>query len=158
MHEVMTPMKQLIPISSRAFLFLVVLLAVSSTLAQTKPDPIAEVTAALDGQVNGWNAGVPDKATSVYYDSPEMLWVNRTGIRKGYDLIRASYQRSPAERSRMGTYSYETLHIERLAKDCVFFVIRWKIESNGRTTMGGVTSMVWKRINRKWVIAAEHAS
>jgi len=158
MHEVVILMKKLIPIASRPFLFLVILLAVSSTLAQTKPDAIAEVKAALDAQVSGWNAGAPDKATSVYYDSPEMLWVNRTGIRKGYDLVRASYQRTPAERSRMGTYSYEPLHTDRLSRDCVFLVIRWKIESNGRTTMGGVTSMVWKRINKKWVIAAEHAS
>jgi hypothetical protein len=156
--RVVTLMKQLVPIAKCASLFLVILLAVSWTPAQTKSDPIAEVTAALDAQVNGWNAGVPDKAMSVYYDSPDMLWVNRSGIRKGYDLIRASYQRTPAERSRMGTYSYETLHTDRLGRDCVFFVIRWKIESNGRTTMGGVTSMVWKRINKRWVITAEHAS
>ncbi len=120
--------------------------------------PLPRLRQTLDAQVSGWNAGAPDKATSVYYDSPEMLWVNRTGIRKGYDLVRASYQRTPAERSRMGTYSYEPLHTDRLSRDCVFLVIRWKIESNGRTTMGGVTSMVWKRINKKWVIAAEHAS
>ena len=159
MHEVVIYMKQVIPLASRAFVFLVIILAVSTISAQKKQaDPIAEVQALLDSQVSAWNGGAPDKATSVYYDSPDMLFVNRTGIRKGYEPIRASYQRAPAQRARLGTYSYEPLHIERLSPNCVFFVIKWKVEAGGRSTMSGVSSMVWKRINKKWVIAAEHAS
>jgi hypothetical protein len=153
-------MKQPIPFASHAFVFFLILLSVSGTQAQKKiaPDAIAEVKAVLDSQVIAWNAGAQNKEMSVYYESPEMLFVNRTGIRKGYEPIRASYQRAPVDRSRVGTYSYEPLHIERLSPNCVFFVIKWKVEANGRSTMSGVTSMVWKRINKKWVIAAEHAS
>ena len=155
-------MKQLIPFASRAFLFLVIILAVSVASAQKNqrkaPDPLAEVTAILDSQVTAWNSGEQNNSTSIYYDSPEMLWVNRTGIRKGYEPIRATYQRAPARTPRLGTYSYETLHLEQLSRDCVFFVIKWKVEQPGRTPMNGVTSMVWKRINKKWVVAAEHAS
>ena len=152
-------MKRFIPVACHAFLFLVMLLAVSSTLAQqAKSDPLAEVKAVLDSQVTAWNTGAPNKAMSIYYDSPDMLWVSRTGIRKGYEPIRATYQRVSAQASRLGTYSYEPLHIEQLSRDCVFFVIKWKIEQNGRSSMSGVSSMVWKRISRKWVVAAEHAS
>jgi len=150
-------MKQPTPIAS-VFLFAVILLAVSTIPAQTRPDALADVKAALDAQVTAWNAGALDMAMSAYHDSPEMLWVNRGGIRKGFEPVRAAYRRDLGDRSRMGTYSYEPLHIERISRDCVYFVIKWKIELNGRTTMGGVSSLVWKRINRKWVIAAEHAS
>ena len=159
MPEVVIQMKQFIPLASRALVFLIAILAVSPAAAQKKQaDPVTEVQALLDSQVAAWNSGEPDKAMSVYYDSPEMLWVNRTGIRKGYEPIRASYQRAPAQRSRLGTYSYEPLHIEQLSPNCVLFVIKWKVEANGRSTMSGVSSMVWKRIKRKWVIAAELAS
>ena len=159
MHEVIKLMRRPIPFAGYAFVFFVILFSVSLAQAQkAASDPLAEVKAVLDSQVTAWNAGEQNKAMSVYYESPEMLFVNRTGIRKGYEPIKASYQRAPVDRSRVGTYSYEPLHIERLSATCVFFVIKWKVEANGRSTMSGVSSMVWKRINKKWVIAAEHAS
>ena len=135
-----------------------ILLAVPLAFAQTKPDALAQVQAALDAQVTAWNSGALEKSASVYYDSPEMLWVNRTGIRKGTDSLQRSFRRPQTDRSRPGTYSYEPLQILQLSPNCVYFVIRWKMEQNGRNSMTGVTSLVWKRINKKWVIVAEHAS
>ena len=151
-------MKKLAPVANGACLFVIIVLSVSWTPAQKRPDAIAEVKAALDAQVAAWNDVATEKPTSVYHDSPEMLWVNRTGIRKGFEPVRAAYRRDSVSRPNIGTYSYEPLHIERLSPSCVYFVIRWKIERNGRSAMNGVTSMVWKRVNKKWVIAAEHAS
>src|SRR5688500_5768863 len=151
-------MKKLAPIANGVCLFVIILLSVSWTPAQKKPDVLSEVKAALDEQVAAWNEGTSEKPTSVYHDSPEMLWVNRTGIRKGFEPVRAAYRRDSNSRPSIGTYSYEPLHIERLSPSCVYFVIQWKIDRNGRSAMNGVTSMVWKRVNKKWVIAAEHAS
>lgn len=151
-------MNHLLTFANRSFLIIIVFAAVSWTSAQARPDALADVKAALDAQVEAWNNGVTEMPTSVYHDSPEMLWVNRTGIRKGFEPVRAAHRRDSASRPSIGTYSYEPLHIEKLSPNCVYFVIRWKIERNGRSTMNGVTSMVWKRVNKKWVIAAEHAS
>lgn len=153
-------MKQFIPVASFAWLIIFVLFAVSPTPAQSKADPLAEVKAALDTQVAAWNSGASQPGSSVYFDSPEMLWVNRTGVRKGNAPIQASYRRTAASTNPApaGVYSYEPLHMERLAPNCVYFVMRWKYEMNGRPPQTGVTSLVWKKINKKWVIVAEHAS
>lgn len=147
-------MKQTIP----PFVFVLVLFAASWTHAQARADAIAEVKAVLDAQVLAWNSGAAEEKNSVYYDSPEMLWVNRTGVRKGIAPVRASYRRPAAESSRRAVYSYEPLHMERLSPNCVYFVIRWKFEQGGRNATTGVTSLVWKKINKRWVIVAEHAS
>ncbi len=150
-------MKQLIP--AAALLLISILFSASTSFAQAKADPVAEVKAALDAQVAAWNSGEVENINSVYYDSPEMLWVNRTGIRKGSAPVRASYRRASASRSpAAGVYSYEPLHVERLSPNCVYFVMKWKYEQPGRNAMNGVTSLIWRKINRKWVIVAEHAS
>ena len=152
-------MRSIIPIAKHVLLLTVIaLLAAASASAQSRPDALADVKAALDAHVAAWNAGATEKPVTVYHDSPEMLWVNRTGIRKGIGPVQAAYRRGSATVSRLGTYTYETLHIEKLSPTCVYFVIRWRVEQNGRSAMTGVTSMLWKRINKKWVIAAEHAS
>jgi hypothetical protein len=126
--------------------------------AQKVPVAIAEVKAALDRQVNAWNAADLENAMKVYWNSPEMLWVSRSGIEKGYLPILEGYRKDFQNKTKMGIYTYEPLHIEQISKTSVLYVYRWKIELNGKRTMGGVSSQIWKKINNIWVITAEHAS
>ena len=126
--------------------------------AQGLPDAMVEVKAALNAQVAAWNAGDLETAMTYYWNSPKMLWISRGGVQKGYQPVLDGYRTDFTGKSKMGIYSYDPLHIERLSKTSVFYVFRWKIELDGKRTMGGISSQVWRRINKKWVIAAEHAS
>jgi hypothetical protein len=120
-------------------------------------DPVTEVKTALDGQVTAWNTGDLEKAMTFYWNSPEMLWVSRSGIQKGYQPVLEGFRKDFSDKSKMGVYSYEPLHIEQVSDSSVYFVIRWKIVLNDKKIMGGVSSQLWKKINTDWVITAEHA-
>lgn len=120
-------------------------------------DTLTEVKTALDGQVAAWNAGDLEKAMGFYWNSPEMLWISRAGVEKGYAPVLEGYRKDFSDRSKMGVYSYEALHIEKLSKRSVYYVFRWKIELNGKRMMGGVSSQVWKKIGGRWLITIEHA-
>jgi ketosteroid isomerase-like protein len=122
------------------------------------PNPVTEVRAALAGQVTAWNAGDLEKAMEFYWNSPEMLWIARSGIEKGYAPVLEGYRKDFSDKTKMGVYSYEPLHIEILSKRTVYYVFRWKIELGGKKLMGGVSSQVWKKIGGRWLITAEHAS
>jgi hypothetical protein len=67
-------------------------------------------------------------------------------------------KREFADKSKMGMYSCESLHIKELSGSCVYFVMRWKIVLNGQKIMGGISFQLWKKIGSDWVIVAEHAS
>jgi len=121
-------------------------------------DPTTEVKKALDGQVNAWNNGDLEKAMIYYWNSPEILWVSKAGIQKGYQPVLEDFRKEFGDKSKMGVYSYESLHIEEISGNSVYFVIRWKIVLNGQKIMGGVSSQIWKKIVSDWVITAEHAS
>jgi hypothetical protein len=116
------------------------------------------VKASLEGQVKAWNSGMLEEAMAYYYNSPDLLWIDRTGIEKGYEPVFQSYRKDFSDRSLMGTYSYEPLHIEVVSKNKVFYVYRWKIILNGKKMMGGVSSQIWKRSGKNWFIHSEHAS
>ena len=128
------------------------------TATRAEPTAVKRVKAALDGQVAAWNAGNLEKAMAYYWNSPKMLWISRSGVSKGYQSVFEGYKKDYADRSKMGVYSYTPLHIEKLSKSSVLYVYRWKIELNGKRTMGGVSSQVWKKINGRWLIISEHAS
>ena len=121
-------------------------------------DPMTDVIKSLDGQVAAWNNGELEKAMGYYWNSPEILWVSKAGIMKGYQPVLEEFRKDFADKSKMGVYSYESLHIEEISGSCVYFVIRWKINLNGQRIMGGISSQIWKKIDSNWVITAEHAS
>ncbi|HUH33546.1 MAG TPA: DUF4440 domain-containing protein, partial [Daejeonella sp.] len=108
--------------------------------------------------VTAWNNGRLEDAMAYYYNSEDLLWISRAGIDKGYQPILDSYLEDFADRSKMGTYSYDPLHIESISTKSVYYVYRWKIELNGKKLMGGVSSQIWRKQGKRWLIFTEHAS
>ena len=121
-------------------------------------DAISEVKQALYGQVVAWNKGELEKAMSYYWNSPDMLWISRNGTETGWQEVHDMFQKDFTDRSKMGEYTYEPLHIEQVGPETVYYVYRWKIDLQGKKLMGGVSSQLWKKIDGRWVITAEHAS
>ncbi len=95
-------------------------------------DTLFDVKAALNRQVDAWNAGDLERAMESYWNSPEMLWISRAGVEKGYQPVLQGYRKDFVDKTRMGVYSYEPLHIEKLSKTAVLYVFRWKIEVDGK--------------------------
>lgn len=119
---------------------------------------VKEVRQALAGQVQAWNQGNLEQAMSFYWESPQMLWISKAGIDKGYAPVLDMFRKDFSDRSKMGVYTYEPLHIEEVSQKAVFFVFRWQIELEGKRLMGSVSSQLWKKIGGNWVISSEHAS
>lgn len=119
---------------------------------------VKEVRKALDGQVQAWNEGKLEEAMTYYWESPEMLWISKNGIDKGYTSVLEMFRKDFSDRSKMGVYTYLPLFIEEVSTEAVYYVFRWKIELQGKQLMGGISSQLWKKLNGNWVITAEHAS
>lgn len=75
-----------------------------------------QVKTALEGQIKAWNSGQLEDAMAYYRDSPDLLWISKAGIEKGYQAIYESYLKDFKDRSTMGTFTYEPLYIEALSK------------------------------------------
>lgn len=129
-----------------------------TTAEPAHSDAIQAVQQALDGQVQAWNNGDLGTAMAFYWNSPEMLWISKTGVEKGYQQVLDMFRADFADARRMGIYTYEPLYIEQLSPEAVYYVFRWKIEREGKRLMGGVSSQLWKNVNGSWVATAEHAS
>ena len=129
-----------------------------TTAEPAHSDAIQAVQQALDGQVQAWNSGDLGTAMAFYWNSPEMLWISKTGVEKGYQQVLDMFRADFADARQMGIYTYEPLYIEQLSPEAVYYVFRWKIEREGKRLMGGVSSQLWKNVNGSWVATAEHAS
>ena len=118
---------------------------------------VQAVQQALEGQVQAWNTGDLEKAT-FYWNSPEMFWISKTGVQKGYQEVLDMYRTDFADSSQMGTYTYEPLHIEALSPEAVYYIFRWKMEKDGTRLMGDLSSQLWKMKDGNCVATSEHVS
>lgn len=142
----------------RRLLITLLLMTTLTAFTMPKGDAVQEVKQALEGQVSAWNKGDLETAMAFYWNSPEMLWVSKNGTEKGYREVYEMFLQDFTDRSQMGTYTYEPLHIEQVSEEAVYFVLRWKIELHGKQLMGGVSSQLWKKLGGRWVVTSEHAS
>ena len=134
------------------------LATVLSSFVTPKSKAEQEVVKALEGQIAAWNKGDLETAMAFYWNSPEMLWISKNGTEKGYQEVYDMFLQDFTDRSKMGIYTYEPLHIEQVSPEAVYFVFRWKIELDGKRLMGGVSSQLWKKKDGRWVVTSEHAS
>lgn len=139
---------------------LLLLMTATILTASSAPGKSAtqQVQQALEGQISAWNKGDLETAMTYYWNSPDMLWISKNGTDKGYQEVYDMFLQDFADRSKMGIYTCEPLHIEQVSESAVYFAFRWKIELEGKQLMGGVSSQVWKKLNGRWVVTSEHAS
>jgi ketosteroid isomerase-like protein len=57
----------------------------------------------------------------------------------------------------MGKLSFQLLHVQRLAADVYFVVGKWSLRRSAGDT-GGHYTLVWRKINGRWVIVSDHSS
>ncbi|WP_051189357.1 YybH family protein [Daejeonella oryzae] len=133
-------------------------MTILTTQAFSQDKSISEVKTALEGQISAWNKGNLEGAMSFYWNSDKLLWISKSGTDKGYQPVFESFLSDFKDRSQMGKFTYEPLHIESLSDEIVYYVYRWKIELGDKKLMGGISSQIWRKPDNKWVITSEHAS
>lgn len=132
-------------------------LALGATMASAGPAEQAE-----DGFVKqriAWNRGDIEGALDFYWKSPEVTWVSRAGVSRGFAgfarMMRDEYAGRPEQ---MGVYSGDVLLAKEISPETGLLVVRWSIDRDGRQIMGGVSTQLWEEVDGGWRIVFEHAS
>jgi hypothetical protein len=114
--------------------------------------------AGLQAQVNAWNRGDLEAALSTYWDAPQMTWVSRSGVERGFASFAEGMRKDFADRTAMGTYSAEVLDVRGLGPETGSLVFQWQISRAGKRVMGGTSTQIWRRVDGTWKAVLEHAS
>jgi ketosteroid isomerase-like protein len=132
------------------------LLAVSTVVcfAQGSEDKIMEL---LDYQTKAWNEGDIDRFMEIYWNSPNLKFVGKSGITYGWKNTLNRYKKTYSSREEMGILSFEILEIEKLSDDLYLVIGKWKLNRESDEP-GGHFSLIWKKIDNQWRIIADHTS
>ena len=92
-----------------------------------------------------------------YWESDSLRFLGKDGVTLGWKASLERYQRAYPSKEKMGTLRFEELRIEVLNGKNAYVDGRWNLFRSADTLSGHFT-LLWKRINGRWVIVSDHSS
>jgi hypothetical protein len=116
-----------------------------------------EIKSTMNSQQKAWNAGDLVGFMNGYWESDSLRFLGKDGVTLGWKSSLERYQRSYPSREKMGTLRFDDLRIEVLNGKDAYVDGRWNLFRSSDTLSGHFT-LLWKRINGRWVIVSDHSS
>ncbi len=132
-------------------LFLVIL----SAEAQTK-DAIV-IRKILSTQTTAWNEGNIERFMNGYWRSDSLMFIGKNGPTYGWNKTLANYKKNYPDTTSMGKLQFDLITVNRLSDLYYSVVGKWRLKRS-IGDVGGVFTLLFKRIKKQWVIIQDHSS
>ena len=140
-------------------LVLFVMLSMTCFAQQKQSGDILKVKAVLTTQQQAWNEGRIDDFMEGYWKSDSLTFIGKKGITYGWQQTLDNYKKGYPDKSAMGQLQFDILNIEQFSSSTIYVIGKWTLlreESKGN--LGGHFTLVFKKINKQWVIVSDHTS
>lgn len=121
----------------------------------------AEIERILTASAEAWNRGDLDGFVLPYANSPETTFVGASGVRRGFDALRAgyvdSYFKHGAPPQRLG---FEKLEVRMLGDSHALMLGEYVLSdrTSGEEVDRGIFSLTWALTEAGWRIMNDHTS
>ena len=137
---------------------LVILWAVPALAAAGISDnSMAEVAAVLAQQAEAWNRGDIDAFMQHYWKSDELTFSSGGQTTRGWKSTKENYERRYPTREKMGQLTFSQLEVTPLDDSTALVLGRWRL-ARDESPVGGNFTLVFRKIDGKWVILHDHTS
>jgi ketosteroid isomerase-like protein len=138
-----------------AVLFSFLLLLAAPSFAQSNDE--ATIRQILADQITAWNKGSLDDFMKGYWNSDSLTFIGQSGITYGYTAALDNYKKHYDSPDKMGQLIFTLLKLERLSSDYYFVIGKWELKRKAGD-VGGVYTLLFRKINGRWVIVSDHSS
>lgn len=143
------------------FLFVALLVfacdAEKSADVNSQSSALTSIALAMNEQENAWNTGDLEGFMKHYWKSDSLRFIGSRGLNYGWQTTLDNYKRSYPDHEAMGQLTFTNKYMDVVAPDAAFIAGKWQLDRTA-DTLSGHYSLLWKRINGRWVIVADHSS
>lgn len=136
-------------------LTLLSLFTLLSLSAQNKDEKI--IRSILSDQTTQWNKGNIEGFMKGYWNNDNLLFIGQNGPKYGYKTTLENYKKNYPDTVVMGKLSFNILKVQQLSSDYYFVLGKWMLQRSIGNLDGHYT-LLFRRINKKWVIVSDHSS
>lgn len=117
----------------------------------------AAIRSVLDAEQIAWNNGDLEAFMEGYWKSDSLQFMSLRGINHGWQETLEGYEKGYPDRAAMGTLSFEILQVTPLSQ--LNFVVsgRYRLTRTSGN-LEGVFTLIFKKINGKWVAIYDHTA
>jgi gluconolactonase len=117
-----------------------------------------EIKRIIAEQSKAWNAGDIAKFMTYYWKSEHLTFSSGGTTRRGWDATLERYRTRYPTREIMGSVRFTELEVSELGDDVALVLGRWRLDREVGDDIGGNFSLVFRRINGRWLIIHDHTS
>ena len=137
-------------------IFVAILTLISlSVFSQTKDE--TEVRNVLAKQNAAWNRGDVDAFMVGYWENDSLMFIGKSGVTYGYKNTLANYKRNYPDTTAMGKLTFTLIQVKPLSPDYFHVTGKYYLTRTIGDASGHFTLM-FRKINGKWVIISDHSS
>ena len=125
------------------------------SFAQTKDE--MTIRTILQTQETNWNNGALESFMEGYWKNDSLMFIGKSGITYGWQKTLDNYKNGYPDMAAMGKLHFTLLQLKPLSPDFYFVVGKWYLQRSIGDLHGHFT-LLFKKINGKWFIVADHSS
>lgn len=145
------------PVTARNLLTGLVLLLLSGSLSAQPSNDEAAIRQIMAKQADAWNKGNIDIFMKGYWNSDSLIFIGKSGPAYGYRQALANYKKNYTGPNQMGKLFFDLLKVKRLSADYYFVIGKWFLKRKAGD-IGGVYTLLFRKINGQWRIIVDHTS
>jgi ketosteroid isomerase-like protein len=137
------------------------LLLGSCSSAPSAPDPAAarhDIAQVLADQSAAWNKGDIPSFMAGYWHSDSLVFIGSKGLTYGWQPTLDNYRKTYGDATQMGQLDFSQLRINPLSADVAQVVGHWHLARPQAGDLQGQFLLIFRRLDGKWVIVADHSS
>lgn len=133
-----------------------------SVFSQTKPARPAggdetAVRNVLAKQNAAWNRGDVDAFMVGYWENDSLMFIGKSGVTYGYKNTLANYKKNYPDTTAMGKLTFTLIQVKRLSPEYYHVTGKYYLTRTIGDASGHFT-LVFRKINGKWVVISDHSS
>jgi hypothetical protein len=137
------------------FLISFLVLSCAKNVNENPNNAVAEIKIVLQQQQNDWNSGSIDSFMNGYWKSDSLSFIGSSGIKYGWENTRNAYINKYPDKVTMGVLSFDILKTDIIGTSNALSTGKFTLERKSGQVSGYFT-LLWKKINQKWVIVSDH--
>ena len=138
------------------FIYLAILIIIAKTTIAQSADK-KEILSILERQTAAWNKGNIEKFMEGYWKHDSLMFVGKSGVTYGYLNTLNNYKKNYGDTAKMGKLFFTILETKKLSPEYYYVLGKWFLKRS-IGDIGGHYTLLFRKINGKWVIVSDHSS
>jgi ketosteroid isomerase-like protein len=135
---------------------LIILLFVNFSSKAQQGKDVKLVLEHIQTQQKAWSNGDIIEFMNYYWKDDSLKFIGSKGITYGWQKTLDNYNKSYPNKEAMGELTFTIVEAKQLSKNSIYVIGRWELKKD--KPVGGYFTLLWKKINKQWVIVSDHTS